>query len=154
MSETTPTNADREWYADGLRFQCSQCGNCCTGPPGYVWFTMDEAEGMATHLKMSLAAFLAKHARQVHGRWSLRETRTSHGFDCIFLDRESTPGKATCSLYGARPGQCRTWPFWPENLFTRQAWEDTKRDTPCPGMDSGPIIPIEQIRIQRDETHE
>eukprot|EP00961_Rhodomonas_salina_P046921 629705-Rhodomonas_salina.2 len=25
-------------------------------------------------------------------------------------------GKAICSLYEARPKQCRTWPFWPENL--------------------------------------
>ena len=25
------------WYRDGLRFQCTQCGNCCTGDPGVVW---------------------------------------------------------------------------------------------------------------------
>ena len=26
------------WYADGLSFECTMCGNCCTGPPGAVWF--------------------------------------------------------------------------------------------------------------------
>ena len=34
-----------DWYEDGLRFSCSQCGNCCTGPPGAVWFTDNEGQG-------------------------------------------------------------------------------------------------------------
>ena len=25
------------WYHLGLRFQCTGCGDCCTGAPGYVW---------------------------------------------------------------------------------------------------------------------
>ena len=37
----------QEWYKDGLAFQCTQCGNCCTGPPGAVWFNDKEAEEMA-----------------------------------------------------------------------------------------------------------
>jgi Fe-S-cluster containining protein len=53
-------------------------------------------------------------------------------------------------MYKARPSQCRTWPFWPENLKTKRHWESVKRVTPCPGMDSGKLVPIEQIRIQRD----
>ena len=28
------------WYADGLRFSCHQCGNCCRGAqPGWVYVT-------------------------------------------------------------------------------------------------------------------
>ncbi|MDA0802418.1 MAG: hypothetical protein O2819_01485 [Planctomycetota bacterium] len=46
--------------------------------------------------------------------------------------------------------QCRTWPFWTENLASPAAWKLAKAKTPCPGMDGGPIIPIESIRIQRD----
>ncbi|MFM7740581.1 MAG: YkgJ family cysteine cluster protein, partial [Planctomycetota bacterium] len=30
-------SAAEPWYKDGLRFQCSQCGDCCTGGAGYVW---------------------------------------------------------------------------------------------------------------------
>ena len=56
------------------------------------------------------------------------------------------------SLYDARPMQCRTWPFWPENLTSRRVWEATKRRTPCPGMGQGPVVPIERIRIDRDAT--
>jgi Fe-S-cluster containining protein len=140
----------REWYADGLKFGCTQCGNCCTGPPGAVWFNKEEGRAMAAVLNMEEAAFLARYARKLNGGWSLIERDTEHGFDCVFLDRQSIPGKAVCSMYKARPSQCRTWPFWPENLKTKRHWEGVKRRTPCPGMDSGKLVPIEQIRIQRD----
>jgi Fe-S-cluster containining protein len=105
---------------------------------------------MATLLNMDEQSFLARYAHKIEGHWSLKERQTDHGFDCIFLDRESLPGKAVCSIYKARPTQCRTWPFWPENLRTRRDWETVKRRTPCPGMDQGKLVPIEQIRIQRD----
>lgn len=138
-----------EWYADGLRFQCTQCGNCCTGPPGAVWFDDAELAAMAASRKMTEEEFLLRYAHEIDGRRSLIERKTEHGYDCVFLDRETQPGKAVCSLYEARPLQCRTWPFWPEILESKRSWTSYKRHTPCPGMDSGPLIPVEQIRIER-----
>ena len=44
-----------EWYRDGLRFECSRCGNCCTGPPGAVWFTRDEGKAMAAAIGVTEA---------------------------------------------------------------------------------------------------
>jgi Fe-S-cluster containining protein len=143
-------DSQKEWYADGLRFQCTQCGNCCTGPPGAVWLTQAEGRDIAGALKIDEASFYAQYARKLDNRWSLNEKRSQWGLDCIFLDRESVPGKAVCSIYGARPSQCRTWPFWPENIRTRRTWLEVKRRTPCPGMDVGKLVPIESIRIQRD----
>lgn len=140
---------DREWYSEGLRFECTQCGNCCTGPPGAVWFTADEGADIARTLNIADAEFYARFAHRIDGQWSLVERETPHGFDCIFLDRQSRPGKAVCSIYHARPLQCRTWPFWPEMLESARQWRTYKRVTPCPGMDSGTLIPVEQIRIQR-----
>lgn len=105
---------------------------------------------MAAKLGVSETEFRRRYARRLGEDWSLNEVETEHGFDCIFLDRKSIPGKAICSLYEARPTQCRTWPFWPENLRTRRHWETVKRRTPCPGMETGTLVPIEQIRIQRD----
>lgn len=142
----------REWYAEGLRFGCTQCGNCCTGPPGAVWFTEEEGRSMAEALGLDEATFLKRYARRLRGRRSLGERRTEHGFDCVMLDRESRPGAAICRLYGARPTQCRTWPFWPENLESREAWEEARDRTPCPGMGRGDLVPIESIRIQRDRS--
>lgn len=141
-----------EWYADGLRFSCTQCGNCCTGPPGAVWFTPEEGTAMARKLSIDEGDFYRLYARKVDGRWSLTERPSRHGQDCVFLDRESAPGAAVCSLYEARPTQCRTWPFWPENLSSKRAWVSAKKRTPCPGMDNGNLVPIVQIRIQRDAT--
>ena len=28
-----------------------------------------------------------------------------------------------CTVYPVRPLQCRTWPFWPENLSSKQSWD-------------------------------
>jgi Fe-S-cluster containining protein len=151
-ARTARAKSAAAWYAAGLRFECTECGNCCTGPPGTVWFTRDEARDMAAALGLAAAAFYKKHAHKVDGRWSLRERRTDQGYDCVFLDRESAPGKALCSVYKVRPAQCRTWPFWPENLTSKQTWDSAKRRTPCPGMDSGPLIPADKIRVLRDET--
>ena len=155
MTNQTPeqiemASSDKEWYRNGLGFQCTQCGNCCTGPPGAVWFNDQEAVEMAAELGMEVDDFMNAWARKLRDGWSLKETLTSHGWDCVFLDREKIPGKAVCSLYGSRPKQCRTWPFWPENLESPEAWEAARRETPCPGMGQGPLIPIEDIRISRD----
>ena len=149
---TPPPPESAEWYADGLRFSCTQCGNCCTGPPGTVWFDDDEAAAMARRLGLDVASFRAQYAHKVGRRWSLKERRTPHSYDCIFLDRETMPGKGICSIYDARPAQCRTWPFWPENLSSRREWASAKRRTPCPGMDEGKLIPVEAIRILREQT--
>lgn len=104
---------------------------------------------MAAKLGMDVDSFELKFTRRIGARRSLNERKTSAGFDCVFLDR-SVPGRATCHLYEARPMQCRTWPFWPENLTTRHAWDEAKARTPCPGMGRGTLVPIESIRIQRD----
>ena len=141
----------QEWYSQGLRFECTQCGNCCTGPPGAVWFNENEAIAMAEHFGMTVKEFRHAYARKLDEGWSLNEVETERGFDCVFLDRKSLPGKAVCSIYRVRPVQCRTWPFWPENLKSPNHWEATKRRTPCPGMGHGKLVPIEQIRIQRSQ---
>ena len=51
-------------------------------------------------------------------------------------------GAVGCAVYAHRPSQCRTWPFWPYPLASRQAWERVKRMTPGPGMDRGPLRPV------------
>ncbi|MSR28150.1 MAG: YkgJ family cysteine cluster protein [Phycisphaerales bacterium] len=139
------------WYQGGLQFSCTQCGNCCTGAPGAVWFTEEEGRAMAAQVSLSEQEFLDGHTRLVGSRRSLKEIETSHGFDCAFLDRDSVPGKALCRIYRARPSQCRTWPFWPTNLSSRRAWEQARAATPCPGMGAGALVRVEEIRIMRDQ---
>lgn len=137
-----------DWYEDGLRFSCTQCGNCCTGPPGAVWFTDDEGRAMAKKLDITVDQFYKHYTRRIGSRWSLTENLIDGRYDCVFLDRSTQ--KPSCKLYDARPSQCRSWPFWPENLHTEAAWLKAKKGTPCLGMDTGKLIPASEIRIQRD----
>ena len=62
--------------------------------------------------------------------------------DCVFFHGESR----TCQVYDVRPRQCRTWPFWPSNLASPAAWEDTAER--CPGCNRGRLVPLEGIRAQ------
>lgn len=131
-SKTVQTES---WYTDGLHFTCTQCGNCCTGPPGYVWFDDVEALAMAEHLKLDVDEFRRRHARPVNGRWSLEEHLNAEGqYDCAFLTRNER-GEAGCVVYPVRPTQCRTWPFWPENLRSTRSWKGASAT--CPGMANG-----------------
>lgn len=77
----------------------------------------------------------------------MQERDSVRGRDCVFLARDGA-GRAACSIYPVRPAQCRTWPFWPENLATPEDWGRAAKS--CPGMDRGRFYPIEQIRIIRD----
>lgn len=145
---STPSSTSHDEQAQpGLRFSCTQCGNCCSGPPGYVIVNDDEAASLAATLNLPLERFLAEYCEETSLGRSLKERPSAHGFDCIFLDRQSFPGRAVCSVYLARPAQCRAWPFWPSLLRSREAWEQGKRT--CPGMDKGQLYPPSHIRTVR-----
>jgi Fe-S-cluster containining protein len=123
------------WYKDGLRFQCTRCGNCCTGPPGYVWVTPEEIAAIAEHRGESLDQIQALFTRLVGRRRSLKEKANG---DCVFYSRQEG-----CTIYPVRPRQCRTWPFWESNVATPESWQRTRRV--CPGSGQGELIPAEEI---------
>ena len=70
--------------------------------------TPPEIEAIAGFLGISIAEFGRRYLRRVGGSLSLTE-KPNH--DCIFWDDG-------CTVYPVRPTQCRTFPFWPENLET------------------------------------
>lgn len=135
MSEDVKPQEEQPWYAEGLRFTCTQCGDCCTGAPGFVWVTDEELEAIANHLGRPLAEVRALHSRSARGKRTLREKNNG---DCVFLD-----GKKGCTVYPVRPAQCRTWPFWESNLATPEDWQKTCED--CPGSGTGELIPLDEI---------
>jgi len=59
---------------------------------------------------------------------SLKERRVDRSYDCIFFDREAQG----CSIYAARPLQCRTFPFWD---YYKQRVAILKQE--CPGVVDG-----------------
>jgi Fe-S-cluster containining protein len=128
------------WYKDGLRFQCTGCGDCCTGAPGFVWVTNDEIAALAAELGMDVGAFERRYVRTVGVRKSLRERKKT--YDCVFLDAQTRK----CTVYNARPKQCRTWPFWDSNIRTPEAWAHTCEV--CPGSGKGKLYQLEAITEQ------
>lgn len=133
-----------EWYQDGLRFSCTQCGDCCTGAPGFVYVNDDEIAKIAAFLGKSDSGLTRAHIRPVGRQFSLTEDKKTG--DCCFLVT-SPKGKRTCSIYPVRPLQCRTWPFWTSNLEDRHAWQDAAGA--CPGMNKGKHYDFVQIEIRR-----
>ena len=123
------------WYQDGLRFECTRCGDCCTGAPGYVWVNTEEIAAIAAHRGETVRETTELHTRAFGGRRSLREKTNG---DCVFWDRQSG-----CTVYSARPRQCRTWPFWESNVATPETWERTCDI--CPGSGKGELISAEEI---------
>lgn len=111
----------------GLDFSCTKCGDCCTGSPGYVWLGLHEIERLAELLKVTTDVFGRKYLRRVEGSISLVEKKTG---ECCFWEHG-----VGCTVYEARPAQCRTYPFWPEVVRTEAAWD--RQRAKCPGMRAG-----------------
>src|SRR3990170_3402600 len=85
---------DSPWYAEGLSFTCTQCGNCCTGGPGYVWISKTEIHRVAEYLKMSYREVVEKYCRRLGGKYSLNEHRNARGqYDCAFLEERPVEKK-------------------------------------------------------------
>ncbi|MCP4194942.1 MAG: YkgJ family cysteine cluster protein [Planctomycetaceae bacterium] len=134
--------AEQPWYAEsGLKFNCSQCGDCCTGAPGYVWINKEEISELARVAGFEdVEQFEDQYVRKVGIRKSLKEFPNG---DCVFFDNKSRK----CQVYEARPRQCRTWPFWDSNLKSPEAWQATCEI--CPGSGQGKVYSIEEIETRR-----
>jgi len=133
---------DQPFYAAGLRFSCARCSSCCRHESGFVYLSENDLSRLANEFKMEYTAFIQTWCRWVpfdHGgkrgaeRLSLKE---KSNFDCIFWN-------AGCTVYDARPLQCRTFPFWDLIVSSPKAWEAAGRS--CPGINSGEVRAREKI---------
>jgi Fe-S-cluster containining protein len=129
----------KPWFEKGLRFQCTGCGDCCTGAAGFVWVNHEEIEALARRFGIDRDEFERRYVRKVGARKSLIEYDNG---DCVFFDPETRK----CTVYEDRPRQCRTWPFWASNVATEEAWQQTC--AVCPGSGKGPLHSAEQVLHQ------
>lgn len=141
-SDSQTETGDSPWYAEGLRFSCTQCGRCCGGAPGFVWVDESELDRLSESMDMDRSTFDRQFTRRVGNRVSLVEYPDG---DCIFLD----PDSRGCLVYDSRPIQCRTWPFWDTNLASPADWSATCEE--CPGAGKGTLYPLEEINIRASE---
>jgi Fe-S-cluster containining protein len=104
----------KKFYADGIRFQCQDCGECCLsrGQYAYVYLTAYDRKCLSDFLRISTRDFTVTYTDKTDGYLHLKDPDK----DCLFLE------DGRCSVYDARPRQCRSWPFWPENM-NKKVWE-------------------------------
>lgn len=126
--------ANRRYFFDrGLRFACRRCGRCCTGRPGIVRITRDEIQRISRYLETPVHELIRHHLLSAGNAWHVREHPDGR---CLFY-------RDGCVIYPVRPRQCETFPFWSENLRSRERWERIARD--CPGIGEGTLAAKEQI---------
>ena len=89
---------------------------------------------MASHLGLTLSDFTRQYCEKTLNTTHLKEPEKT----CQFLKDNR------CTIYEARPMQCRTWPFWPEHMSARKWAKEV--GSYCPGVGKGRVIPAEEIR--------
>lgn len=129
--------ADKSFYKNGLHFECQRCGRCCQsrGEYMYVYLSLPERRRLARHLKLPTHIFTRRYCDTTDGLFHLRAPDNG----CLFLTG------SRCSVYAARPLQCRTWPFWLDNMSKNVWFGEVQKE--CPGVGAGPLI--DAARIER-----
>eukprot|EP00976_Prorocentrum_cordatum_P046652 942764-Prorocentrum_minimum.AAC.2 len=146
------------WFKNGASFSCTECGRCavadlcCKGRNKAVYVNGREVDELAASLGIPTevfntafrlcirlrlhpahhpvtcwplcGAFVQLYLREVQGRAALVQNDSKDA--CVFLENNR------CGVYQARPTQCRTYPFWRENVLTAHDWETEA--TACEGI--------------------
>ncbi len=128
------------WFNDGLKFKCTGCGQCCTGSPGYVFLSLTDLERLADHFQLSAKDFASQYTKKLNDQYVLLDRPNSS--DCSFLKDQK------CTVYNARPTQCRTFPWWIHNLRDHEDWKQAAEK--CEGINhpEAPLVPSLTIQEQ------
>jgi Fe-S-cluster containining protein len=110
-----------------LEFNCKKCSNCCRHEPGAVFLTDEDFIKIREYLKVDVETLLRRYCRGLErSDGVVVALKEKDNFDCIFWDQG-------CTIYPARPLQCRTFPFWPALVESSSNWKDEKYR--CKGID-------------------
>ena len=127
-------------FKKSIHFQCQGSSNCCVsrGSYGYVYLSKKDAKNLSLNFRMKVNDFLKKYCDKTNGFTHLKENKRNK--QCQFLKDKR------CSVYKARPTQCRTWPFWKENMNAK-VWNNEISKF-CPGIGKGKLI--SQVKIKKE----
>lgn len=123
-----------------LDFSCQRCSNCCRLEPGAVFLTQEDAENISEILNLSLNDFLTKYCREIYkGEIPVVALKEKNNYDCILWNNG-------CTVYNARPIQCRTYPYWPYIVESKEYIDLEKRR--CKGIGiKGDLTLEEKIKL-------
>ena len=137
-----------DFFKKGINFKCKGSSSCCVsrGNYGYVYLTKKDLNNIARYLNIPNDLFKKKYCEFTDGYLHLKEINTNG--NCQFLKNKK------CSVYAARPMQCRTWPFWKENMNSKK-WNQEIINF-CPGIGKGNLFSLSLIKkkIDIDEENE
>ena len=119
----------------------SGSANCCVsrGEYGFVYLSNRDIKRLSLFTKLKKDDFINLYCDKTDEFTHLKE-KLKNG-NCIFLKNKK------CTIYKARPTQCRTWPFWNENLNAKK-WNNEIAKF-CPGIGKGEIISKKEIKKNR-----
>jgi Fe-S-cluster containining protein len=119
------------WFKSGLQFGCTRCSACCRHNPGYVFLSQPDIDALCSFTQLDEKEFRKRYTRLTDFGFVRRLSLTEKSnFDCIFWDQG-------CTVYNARPLQCRAFPFWSSILSDQGNWDEQAND--CPGINQGPV---------------
>lgn len=121
------------FFNTGIRFECRQCGKCCTGEPGIVRVSEKEMEEICRFLDMDLGEFKSRYLQSVPGEYFIGEDPEGR---CFFYENG-------CRIYSVRPLQCRRFPFWLKNFRSEKTFRSLEKE--CPGIGKGSLYSKEEI---------
>jgi len=132
---------NRPWWMKGVPFSCqADCGKCCDEPGGIVYLRPEDAKILSKHHQLEMDEWLERDCRQtIDGRFVLKSDPITD--ICIYLSADKK-----CTVYESRPVQCKSYPFWPENLRSERSWKRTIEE--CPGLYSEDAITIDGDTIK------
>lgn len=123
--------------ASAWKFGCTQCGRCCALGDRVVLVSAQEVAALEHHTALPPSAFVQLSS---DGLPSLQ----SRGGACVFLTADKK-----CSVYDARPTQCRTYPFWGETI-TPLGW--LRERARCEGIGQGADVARSAVALDVVQT--
>ena len=125
-------------YKQGIRFECQGSGKCCVSRNsyGFVYLSNIDLKRLSNFFKITLSKFKDKYCQITDGFIHLTEKSELDG-NCVFLRDKK------CSVYTNRPSQCRSWPFWNDNMKAKIWNKDIAVN--CPGVGKGKLIKKKEI---------
>ena len=102
-----------------------------------LFITESDLQAAAAYQALAPAEFESRYV--IRYRHVLRLRRPPRGQEqCVFLTAEG------CSIHPVKPTQCRTYPFWPTLVESREVWR-MEADF-CPGIGKGELVQINTAR--------
>lgn len=131
-------------FLDKIDFECQRCSSCCRHEPGAVFLTENDVEKIYGSLKINKDEFLKRYCRGLHYKNNIYVSlKERSNYDCIFWNNG-------CLVYKARPIQCKTYPFWPFIIESKESWD--KESIRCKGIDRKSNLNLaEKVALYNEE---